>query len=72
MPPARWTGRIDEDIATRKRHTPQQVVRNMRSVPITRDTLVQLVLMTLLPVAPLLLTMISPEELLGQLVKIVF
>ena len=35
------------------------------------DTVVQLVVMTLLPVAPLLLTMISPEELLGQLVKVI-
>jgi hypothetical protein len=44
----------------------------MRVVPITRDALVQLVFMTLLPLAPLLLTMISPEELVSQLVKIVF
>jgi len=48
------------------------VVRAMRIVPITRETVVQLAVMTLLPVAPLLLTMISVEELLGQLVKIVF
>lgn len=47
------------------------IVRGMRLVPITRDTVVQLVVMTLLPLAPLLLTMISLEELLGQLVKIV-
>jgi hypothetical protein len=47
-----------------------EVVRGMRLVPITRDTLLQLVVVTLLPLAPLLLTMISPEELLGQLVKI--
>lgn len=49
-----------------------EVVRGMRLVPITRDTVLQLVVMTLLPLAPLLLTMISPEELLGQLVKVVF
>jgi hypothetical protein len=48
-----------------------EVVRSMRLVPITRDTVLQLIVMTLLPIAPLLLTMISPEELLGQLVKIV-
>ena len=47
-----------------------EVVRGMRLVPITRDTVLQLVIVTLLPVAPLLLTMISPEELLGQFVKI--
>jgi hypothetical protein len=46
------------------------VVRGMHIAPITRDTVLQLVLMTLLPLAPLLLTMISPEELLGQLVKV--
>jgi hypothetical protein len=44
------------------------VVREMRVVPITRD----LVVMTLLPIAPLLLTMISLEDLLGQFVRIVF
>jgi hypothetical protein len=44
----------------------------MRLVPITRDTLLQLVVMTLLPVAPLLLTMISPEELLQQFLKVLF
>lgn len=49
-----------------------EVVRSMRLVPITRDTLVNLVVVTLLPVAPLLLTMISPEELLGQFLKILF
>jgi hypothetical protein len=48
------------------------VLREMRVVPITRDLVVQLVMMTLLPIAPLLLTMISVEELLGQFVKIVF
>ena len=49
-----------------------EVVKSMRLVPITRDTLVQLVVVTLLPVAPLLLTMISPEELLGQFLKVLF
>ena len=48
------------------------VVREMRVVPITRDTVVQLVVMTLLPVGPLLLTMISVEDLLAQLLKIAF
>ncbi len=49
-----------------------EVVRSMRLLPITRDTLVQLVVVTLLPIAPLLLTMISPKELLGQLLKALF
>ena len=48
-----------------------EVVRGMRVVPITWDTLVQLVVTTLLPVAPLLLTMISFEELVSRLVKVV-
>ncbi len=48
------------------------VVREMRIVPITRTLVVQLVVMSLLPLVPLLLTMISVEELLGQFVKIVF
>ena len=48
------------------------VVREMRVVPITRELVFQLVVMTLLPSVPLLLTMISVEELLGQFVRIVF
>ena len=48
------------------------VVRQMRIAPITRDLVVQLVVMTLLPIAPLTLTMISVEDLIGQFVKIVF
>jgi hypothetical protein len=48
------------------------VVREMRVVPITRDLVLQLVMLTLLPIAPLLLTMISVEELLGQFLRIVF
>ena len=48
------------------------VLREMRVIPITRDLIVQLVIMTLLPIAPLLLTMISVEELLAQFVKMVF
>jgi hypothetical protein len=49
-----------------------EVARSMRVIPITRETLVQLIIFTLLPVAPLLLTMISVDELLNQLVKVVF
>jgi hypothetical protein len=47
-------------------------VRGMRTLPITRDTVVQLVATTLLPVVPLLLTMISPEDLFKRFLKIVF
>jgi hypothetical protein len=48
------------------------VVNEMRFLPVTRDMIVQLVVMALIPVAPLLLTMISLEQLLGQLLKVVF
>ncbi len=47
-----------------------ELVRSMRVVPITRDALLQLAVITLLPVAPLLLTMISLEELLKRLVQV--
>jgi len=49
-----------------------EVIRTMRVVPITRDAVVQLAVITLLPVAPLLLTMISLEELLKRLLQVVF
>jgi hypothetical protein len=49
-----------------------EVIRSMSMVPFTRNTVLQLAVVTLLPVAPLLLTMISPEELLTQLLKVVF
>jgi len=48
-----------------------EVVRSMRLAPITRDAVLQLAVITLLPVAPLLLTMVSWEELLRQLVQVV-
>jgi len=48
------------------------VIRTMRLVPITRDALVPLLVVTLLPVAPLLLTVISPEEIMKVLFKALF
>jgi hypothetical protein len=48
------------------------VVEEMRLVPFTMRTVLQLAVITLLPVAPLLLTMIPLEELLVRLLKIVF
>ncbi len=47
------------------------VVKEMRLVPFTMQTVVQLAITTLLPVGPLLLTMIPLEELLERLIKIV-
>ncbi len=48
------------------------IVREMRFAPFNLRTVVQLSVTTLLPVLPLMLTMISLEELLGRLLKMVF
>ncbi len=45
-------------------------VRGMSVVPITRGAVIQLVVVTMLPLVPLLLTLISFEELLKRIVKI--
>ena len=44
-----------------------QVVRDMKPFPFGRDTLIQFVVITLLPVSPLVLTMIPLEELIVKL-----
>ena len=44
----------------------------MSLAPITKDAVFRLVLATLAPIAPLALTMMSPEDLLKWLVGIVF
>jgi hypothetical protein len=49
-----------------------EVIRSMSLVPFGRNTVVQLAVITLLPVAPLLLTMVSLEELLTHLLQVVF
>lgn len=49
-----------------------ELVRSMRVVPFTRDAVLQLAVITLLPVAPLLLTMVSLEELLKRLLQVLF
>jgi hypothetical protein len=48
-----------------------EVVRGMRSVPFTKETLFQLAVLTLVPLLPLTLTMISLDELLSRLLKVV-
>jgi hypothetical protein len=48
------------------------VVKEMRVAPFNMQTVLQLAVITLLPVAPLLLTMIPLEELLERLLKAVF
>jgi hypothetical protein len=49
-----------------------EVVKSMRWVPFTVQTVVQLAATSLVPVLPLTLTMISLEQLLERLLKIVF
>jgi hypothetical protein len=49
-----------------------EVIKGMRFVPFTLQTVVQLAVVTLLPVLPLTLTMISLDELLGRLLKLAF
>ncbi|HKE94516.1 MAG TPA: hypothetical protein VKB34_09445 [Povalibacter sp.] len=48
-----------------------QVVEKMRLIPPTRETMLGLAVVTLLPLAPLPLTVVSGSELLERLVKIV-
>ncbi|HKQ24856.1 MAG TPA: hypothetical protein VJT81_10485 [Burkholderiales bacterium] len=49
-----------------------EIVRGMRSVPFAKETFLQLAALTLVPLLPLTLTMISLEELLGRVLKVVF
>ncbi len=49
-----------------------EVLKEMKFVPFTLRTVLHLAVMTLLPVLPLTLTMISLEELLDRLLKIAF
>jgi hypothetical protein len=48
-----------------------EVVRSMRIVPVTREAILRIVAATLVPVAPLTLTMVPLEELLKRLISIV-
>ena len=49
-----------------------EVLKEMKYVPFGLSTVFQLAVITLLPVLPLTLTMISLEELLERLIKMVF
>jgi hypothetical protein len=49
-----------------------QVIRDMKPFPFGKDTVIQLVVITLLPVLPLVLTMIPLKELIMKLLKAVF
>jgi len=48
------------------------VVRTMRIAPITKEVVLRFAVATLVPIVPLLLTMMPLEELLKKLVKILF
>jgi len=49
-----------------------EVVRTMRIVPFTKEAILRLAVVTVAPVAPLLLTMMSLEEILKKLLGILF
>ena len=49
-----------------------QVIREIRPVPFGRDTVIQLVVFTVIPLLPLLLTMMPLEELIRKLLGAVF
>ena len=49
-----------------------EVVRGMRLVPFTKEAVFQLAVLTLVPLVPLMLTMISLEELVDRLLNIAF
>ncbi|WP_137819692.1 hypothetical protein [Pseudomonas sp. 2FG] len=49
-----------------------EVVRSMRLAPVTKDAILQIVVATLAPIVPLVLTMMPLEELLKMLVGVVF
>jgi len=49
-----------------------EVIKDMRIVPFSLRTVLQLSIITLVPVIPLMLTMISLEDFLEQLIKMVF
>jgi hypothetical protein len=48
------------------------LVRDMRAVPFNRRVVLQLAVVTILPLAPLALTLVSLRELLGRLLKTIF
>jgi len=50
----------------------KSVVRGMKPVPFGKDTLLQLAVVSLAPVAPLVLTMIPMGELIDRFLHVVF
>ena len=48
------------------------VIKEMKALPVSRDTFMQLIIATLIPFAPLLFTMFPLEELLNRIIGAVF
>jgi hypothetical protein len=48
------------------------IVANIKPVPFGQENVVHLTILTLLPVAPLTLTMLSVEQLLDRMLKVIF
>jgi hypothetical protein len=48
------------------------IVRSMHATPVTRGLVVELAVITLLPVAPLVLTVLSLEQLVTRLLQVIF
>ena len=48
------------------------IVKSMTALPVGRDVFIQLILATVIPLAPLLLTMFPLEELLNRIIGAVF
>lgn len=49
-----------------------QIIRDIQPFPFGKDTVIQLIVFTLLPVLPLVLTMIPLEELIRKLFVVIF
>jgi hypothetical protein len=48
------------------------IIRGMKLVPFTKEGVVQLAMLALLPVLPLTLTLISIEDLMNHFLKVLF
>ena len=48
------------------------LVREMRSIPFGTEDIVRLAAVTAAPLVPLLLTILSPEQLITEIIKVVF
>ncbi|MGH7703832.1 MAG: hypothetical protein ACREMO_12120 [Gemmatimonadales bacterium] len=48
-----------------------EIVRGIRPVPFTREAMIQVAVIAILPATPLVLTMVSLDELLARLLKVV-